>query len=161
MYFPEDSSPYYRATVLSNYSCYVVPDPSQFWSLMVEISESPVKPVDRERVLDSAINGMLATGLIQSRNEIVDSWHYIAEHGYPTPTLERDEVLDEVLVALEQLQIFSRGRFGAWKYEVSNQDHSLMQGVELIDRLAGQGKEETLWEPDRVNSRPKISSPLR
>ncbi|HEV8292939.1 MAG TPA: hypothetical protein VGP94_13485, partial [Tepidisphaeraceae bacterium] len=35
----------------------------------------------------------------------------------------------------EQHGIYSRGRFGMWKYEVSNTDHSLMQGVELINRL--------------------------
>lgn len=159
MYFPEDSSPYYRATVLSNYSCNVVPDPNRYWSLMVEVSESPEKPVDRERILDDVIRGLLATRLIQSRNEIVDTWHYIADHGYPTPALGRDEALAEVLPALEELQIYSRGRFGAWKYEVSNQDHSLMQGVELIDWLTGRGQEETLWNPDFVNTRPKNSPP--
>jgi len=36
---------------------------------------------------------------------------------------------------LESLGVYSRGRFGAWRYEVSNQDHSLMQGVEWVDRL--------------------------
>jgi protoporphyrinogen oxidase len=157
MYFPEDSSPYYRATVLSNYSCNVVPDPGKYWSLMVEISESPVKAVNHERILDSVINGMLATRLIDSQNDIVDTWHYVAQHGYPTPSLERDDVLEQVLPELADLQIFSRGRFGAWKYEVSNQDHSLMQGVELIDWLAGRGEEETLWAPDFVNARPKVA----
>jgi hypothetical protein len=54
------------------------------------------------------------------------------------------EVRDEVIPAapdvvttdfLEKHDIYSRGRFGMWKYEVSNTDHSLMQGVELINRL--------------------------
>ncbi len=156
MYFPEDSSPYYRATVLSNYSPNMVPKPDDQWSLMLEIAESPEKPVNRELVLDSVVKGMLATRLIQSPSQIVDRWHYVAERGYPTPFLGRDEVLEEILPALAQLQIFSRGRFGAWKYEVSNQDHSLMQGVELIDSLAGCGCEETLLDPNRVNSRPKM-----
>lgn len=98
---------------------------------------------------------MLATGLIASRDDIVDTWHFTAPRGYPTPSLQRDQALEVVLPALEAAQIYSRGRFGAWKYEVSNQDHSLMQGVELIDRLAGAGEEQTVWKPDFVNTRPK------
>ena len=44
------------------------------------------------------------------------------------------------------------GRFGAWKYEVSNQDHSFMQGVELVDRLALGDSELTLNHPETVNA---------
>jgi hypothetical protein len=43
---------------------------------------------------------------------------------------------------LESNGIYSRGRFGAWKYEVSNTDHSLMQGVEWVDHLL-RGEAET------------------
>ncbi|MEK7751269.1 MAG: amine oxidase, partial [Acidobacteriota bacterium] len=56
----------------------------------------------------------------------------------------RDDALGILLPALDELGIFSRGRFGAWKYEVSNQDHALMQGVELVDRLATGSQERTL-----------------
>ena len=31
--------------------------------------------------------------------------------------------------------IWSRGRFGTYKYEVGNQDHSLMLGVECADNV--------------------------
>jgi hypothetical protein len=34
--------------------------------------------------------------------------------------------------------------FGGWKYEVSNQDHAFMQGVEALDRLIS-GKPETTY----------------
>lgn len=155
MYFPEDTSPYYRGTVFSNYSPNNVPDISKYWSLMLEVSESPVKPVHREAVVDSVISGLLATRLIANKNDIVEVWQRRADHGYPTPSLGRDAVLNAVHPALEELQIFSRGRFGAWKYEVSNQDHSLMQGVELINHLAGAGEEETFYNPNFVNTRPK------
>jgi hypothetical protein len=40
--------------------------------------------------------------------------------------------------------IYSRGRFGAWRYEIGNTDHSVMMGVEVADRLA-LGTPELTW----------------
>lgn len=160
MYFPEEDCPFYRVTVFSNYSPNNVPDINEYWSLMAEVSESPEKPVlpTAEARLEEVIQGMLNTKLIARREDVVDTWQIRLEHGYPTPSLERDEVLFEVLPALEKLGIGSRGRFGAWRYEVSNQDHSLMQGVEWVNHVLYGADEMTLWHPEVVNnmSRPEL-----
>lgn len=152
MYFPESDCPFYRTTVFSNYSPNNVPDISQYWSLMTETSESPQKPVNQDRLLEDTIQGCLNTGLISDRNEIVSTWSYRAAHGYPTPSVDRDEILDRLLPALAKHSIFSRGRFGAWKYEVSNQDHSAMQGVEVVDFLVNGQPELTVHHPERANA---------
>lgn len=153
MYFPEDRCPFYRATVFSNYSPHNVPDISRFWSLMVEVAESPAKRVDRAALLDSVIDGLLATRLVESKADICHTWTHTVSHGYPTPFIGRDELVHPAIAALETLGIYSRGRFGGWKYEVSNQDHSLMQGVELVNRLAFDEPEVTYWFPSEVNGR--------
>ena len=66
--------------------------------------------------------------------------------------MHRDQALGEILPTLEADNIYSRGRFGAWKYEVSNQDHSLMQGVELVDKLKLGVPEVTYWFPNTANN---------
>lgn len=152
MYFPEDDCPFYRVTVFSNYSPNNVPDPSCQWSLMTETSESPVKPVDRAQLIEATIQGLLNTKLIQSRDDVISTWHHTAEYGYPSPSLERDAILAEVIPTLENMGIYSRGRFGAWKYEISNQDHSLMQGVEWANRMLFQVPETTLNFPNTANA---------
>jgi protoporphyrinogen oxidase len=153
MYFPEANCPFYRVTHFSHYSPYNVPDASQQWSLMAEVSESPFKSVDSAHVVDQTVEGFLATGLIASRSEVHHTWHIRLEHGYPVPTLLRDDVLRALMRAFEARDVFSRGRFGAWKYEVSNQDHSFAQGVEVVDRWINGQLEETLWTPEIVNAR--------
>ena len=40
--------------------------------------------------------------------------------------------------------IYSRGRFGAWRYEIGNTDHSVMQGVELAEFIV-LGTPERTW----------------
>jgi protoporphyrinogen oxidase len=151
MYFPEADCPYYRVTVFSNYSPNNVPDSTRSWSLMAEVSESAFKPAEEESLPQAVIQGMLSTRLIRSETDILSVWHQRIERGYPVPTIDRDERLDGILPGLQASSIYSRGRFGAWKYEVANQDHTCMQGVELVDWLLSGVPEITLNRPVLVN----------
>ena len=141
MYFPEDNCPFYRVTYLSNYSPYMTPNQTgandTHYSLLCEVSESAHKPVDHAGVIEDTIVGLENAGLLEpgERDDIVSTWHYFADYSYPTPSVDRDEILARVIPWLESKGIYSRGRFGMWKYEVSNTDHTLMQGVELVNRL--------------------------
>lgn len=156
MYFPESNSPYFRVTVFSNYSPFNVPQPGRQWSLMAEVSESPAKPVRRESLLEEVTSAMRQDGLLPADARICSTVLRHLPHGYPTPFLGRDAVVDPVLRRFEEAGIYSRGRFGAWKYEVANQDHSFAQGYECATRLVQGGGlelEPTLHTPSLVNSR--------
>jgi hypothetical protein len=153
MYFPGVNSGFYRVTVFSNYSPYNVPSPGSTWSLMAEVSESEHLPRNRESLVDDVVTQMMVIGLIPDPDAILSRWSTTLTPGYPTPSLERDAILNHALPVLEAREIYSRGRFGAWKYEVSNQDHSFMQGVEVVDRILLGRSESTLPQPDRVNLR--------
>lgn len=152
MYFPESNCPFYRVTYLSNYSPFMTPDRENYYSLLCEVSESDAKPTpgdlgkNPDAVIEDCIKGLENAGLLEpgERNNIVSRWCYYADYSYPTPSVERDSILSEVIPWLEARSIYSRGRFGMWKYEVANTDHSLMQGVELINRLLLGEKETTI-----------------
>jgi hypothetical protein len=120
---------------------------------MCEVSESTYKPIDNTTLVEAVIRGTLNTGLIEDPSEIISTWVYRAGYGYPTPGLHRDRVLDEIIPFFEKHSIYSRGRFGLWKYEVSNQDHSFMQGVEIVERLINGRKEITAFDPNHANAK--------
>lgn len=178
LYFPESNCPFYRATIFSNYSPYncpgkdtklatmflaqdaasgknasATPEQGPYWSLMLEVAHSKYKPVDDAKVLLETIQGCINVGLMSGEDQVVSTYHRKFDHGYPTPTLERDGVLQQLLPQLEAMDIYSRGRFGSWKYEVANQDHSFMLGVEVVDHLLYGNPELTLNYPNLVNTR--------
>ncbi len=152
MYFPDPKLPFYRVTLFSNYSPNNVPRPDQTWSLMCEVSESPFKLVNKATIINDVIMGLMDCGFIKSHEEIISTWYHFAEFGYPTPTVGRDAILTRVLTDLQDSDIYARGRFGAWKYEVSNQDHSCMQGVEFADKVLDGKTELTVNSPHVVNA---------
>jgi hypothetical protein len=88
---------------------------------MFEVSESSMKPVDVKNLLKATIQGAVNTELLKPGDEIVSTYHRAFDHGYPTPSLERNGVLVKLLPKLKDMGIWSRGRFGSWKYEVGNQ----------------------------------------
>lgn len=169
LYYPEDNCLFYRCTCFSLYAKSNVPadgallptlrvagrpdigpgepQPGPYWSLMFEISESPLRPVSHQTVVEETVQGALRVGLIQSDDQIVSVYHRRLPHGYPTPTTIRDTIIKDALPRLKQKGFYSRGRFGSYKYEVANQDHSLMQGVEAVDNILFGATEVTLEYP--------------
>ena len=94
-----------------------------YWSIMLEVSESQYKPVIHDTLLADSIQGLINTDLLKLEDEIVSTYVRRFDHGYPTPSLQRNGALNEILPYLQQKDILSRGRFGSWKYEIGNQNH--------------------------------------
>jgi protoporphyrinogen oxidase len=153
IYLPERSVPAYRASVLSNYSPHNVPHPGRQWSLLLEVSESQHRPVDAGTIASDCLASLRTTGLVPRDATVASVWHRRLPRGYPVPLVERDDVLDPIQERLAHFGIASRGRFGGWRYEVSNQDHSLMQGVEAIDAIVLKMPESTYPDPASVDKK--------
>ena len=94
---------------------------------MLEVSESSMKPVDQANLMRDCIQGLINTEMLKPSDEIVSTYHRRFNHGYPTPSLERNDVLKDLLPGLQAKDIYSRGRFGSWKYEVGNQARKVLK----------------------------------
>ncbi len=136
IYFPEDNCPFYRVTYFSNYSPNNTPG-GNYYSLMCESAYSEYRPIDKNKIIEETIQGLINTGLLSEgdKERIVSVYLIDAPYAYPVPTLNRDKVLESIQSYLEQNGIYSCGRFGAWRYEIGNMDHCVMQGVRAIDRI--------------------------
>jgi protoporphyrinogen oxidase len=147
IYFPEPDVPFYRVTYLSNYSPYITPRPDQTLFL-TETSRSAHKPEDDDTIVERVVDGLVATGLMQEsdRELVATTWLCSPDMTYPVPSVGRDAALGVIQPWLRSQDIWSRGRFGAWLYEIGNMDHSAMQGVEFVNQVLA-GEPETVWIP--------------
>jgi len=141
LYFPDPNVPFYRVTFLSRYG-EVTPDSGKYWSVMCECARPVDDPITEDEVREMAIEGLITKSIIK-RDQIVSVYSTTLPYGYPIPSVERDSELARAHEVLEAHDIYSRGRFGGWKYEASNQDHCFIQGKELVDRLI-------LGEPEKL-----------
>ncbi|MGA2645225.1 MAG: FAD-dependent oxidoreductase [Candidatus Sulfotelmatobacter sp.] len=148
IYFTDEDMPCYRATYFSHYSPFNVPggNTERYSSLMCEMSfrvgESPDPSLAFEQVIAYLIRAKMLDEADRSR--IVSRYHRTVAYSYPIPTLGRDRALATLQPALLQQAIYSRGRFGAWRYEIGNMDHSVMMGVEAINHALA-GEKETVF----------------
>jgi protoporphyrinogen oxidase len=147
---PDADQPFWRVTFPASVSAGTAPVGT--FSVLCEISEPASKPAQDQAELERRVEvGLRKLGIIGEGQKILSRFHQTIEHGYPVPFLGRDVLLNEVQTVLESAGIYSRGRFGAWKYEISNQDHAFMQGVEVVRRLLYRIPEQTYSDPHEVN----------
>jgi protoporphyrinogen oxidase len=149
VYFSDAEMPCYRATFFSHYSPFNVPggNVGRYSSLMCEASIPNGQSVDVERVLDEVTAGLIRAGILEDadKSRVISRYHRFVNYSYPIPTLERDTALAVLQPALLNQKIYSRGRFGAWRYEIGNMDHSVMMGVEAVGHALN-GEKESVFE---------------
>jgi protoporphyrinogen oxidase len=146
MYFPQGHAPFYRATNFAKYSPANVPagDSARYCSYMTEISYSAYKPEPQEGLEERVESGLRAAGVVDGRPAVA-SMHVIdIDYAYPVPTLERDAALAIIQPWLMEHNIYSRGRFGSWCYEIGNMDHAVKMGIDAA-RLIVESTPEELW----------------
>lgn len=145
IYFADQDMPCYRATHFSHYSRFNVPegDTARYSSLMCEMSFRAGESPDPAKTLDQVIHYLIRTKMLDpvDREKIISRYHRTVSYSYPIPTLGRDAALSTLQPALMKMGIYSRGRFGAWRYEIGNMDHSVMMGVEAVNHVLTGEKE--------------------
>jgi protoporphyrinogen oxidase len=145
MYFPDGNIPFYRATNFARYSPANVPDAdvARFSSYMTETSFPP--GAERPAHLDQRVVAGLVSGGVVEDDQFIASMHTIdVDYAYPVPTLARDAALRTIQPWLMEREIYARGRFGAWRYEMGNMDHAVKMGADVA-RLLVEGRPEELW----------------
>lgn len=146
MYFPQDHAPFYRATNFAKYSPSNVPDgdTGRYSAYMTETSHSRYKPVACDGLESAVEAGLRAAGVVEGRPEVATETVVNIDYAYPVPTLKRDPALRSIQPWLMRNNIYSRGRFGSWRYEAGNMDHAVKMGIDAA-RLIITGRAEELW----------------
>ena len=146
MYFPGDHAPFYRATNFAKYSPANVPDADtgRYCAYMTETAHSRYKHEDRDGLEERVEAGLRAAGVVDGRPDVATATVVNIPYAYPVPTLKRDPALGTIQPWLMKQNIYSRGRFGSWRYEMGNMDHAVKMGIDaarhIVDRIP-----EELW----------------
>jgi UDP-galactopyranose mutase len=146
MYFPQPEVPFYRVTNFAKYSAANVPDADtgKYSSFMTETAYSPQFPIPRTGLEERVEEGLRAAGVLAGRPPVASIHTEDIEYAYPLPSRGRDAALAVLHPWLMERDVFSRGRFGAWLYELGNMDHAVKMGIDAAATVIG-GGDEALW----------------
>ncbi len=101
-------------------------------AISCEVSYSPSKPaISDGEMLAGAVDWLKISGFIESSSDIVAQRVVDVPFGYPVCTDGNAAVLAEIHGYLENLGVYSIGRFGSWSY--ANSDECIRQGLCLAE----------------------------
>lgn len=144
LYFADPEVPFYRATNFAKYAPANVPgsDTARYSSWMCEVSSSATHPRAVDHLGEEVEAALRRTGVVPGRPAVASVHIEEVPYAYPVPTVGRDAALATVSPWLEGRRIWSRGRFGTWRYEIGNMDHAVKMGIDIARRIVTGSPEE-------------------
>lgn len=140
VYYPTEETIFHRLSFPHLFSDWMVPEGCQ--SIMCEISESPYRPRDREKLLEACIADLKKVGMLGPDHEILHKSVMTLDPAYIIYDLEHRDTVDRLHRACHSVGIYPCGRFGDWEY--LNMDHSIMSGKRIADAIASRARPEQL-----------------
>jgi protoporphyrinogen oxidase len=135
IYFPDTDVPFYRVGFPSNFAPSTAPPGAS--SMYVEFGLRRDEPLDEKRLEREALEALRREGILEPDDRVLArSWIRI-DPGYVIFDRARQEVVAEVVPALEERGVHLIGRYGAWTY--SYMERALLDGLELAQKL-GDGR---------------------
>ena len=131
IYYYEDEFPFHRLSLPANFSPDTVPAGKS--AIATEVAFSDVRPLDRETAVEKTIEGLIASRLITSDDNI--SFVHTEEilPAYVIYDLSHASNVAIIREWLLQYGIRTAGRFGEWQY--FNMDHSMRSGKRAVDEI--------------------------
>ncbi len=149
IYFPESQYPFYRIGFAHNFSSHMTPKGCS--SLYGEIAYIKQSEQWKRRMLAKALKKTKQLLSIQE-NDLVTQKILDISHAYVIYDHWRERHLPKLLNSLEQADIYSIGRYGAWKY--CSMQETLLDGKQLADRLLI--KPATIWRTKMPHKQKEI-----
>src|SRR5690606_15436301 len=119
--------PAHKIALNHNSSDYLRAQPHH--AVMAEVSLSPEKQVDVDRIGPEVTAFLCDIGVLDSPEDIVWTGHIDVKYAYPVYTHDRPALLREIKEWMARYDIYTLGRFGDWEYV--NSDRCIAKGLEL------------------------------
>jgi protoporphyrinogen oxidase len=131
IYFSEKKFPFYRVGFYNQFSRGNAPRNSS--SLYVEFSRDSKKTVDLAALERLAIQSLKRSGIISDKNKILAKLWVPIRCAYVVYDFNRKPALDIIFPYLDGKNIFSIGRYGAWKY--SFMEEAILDGKNCAETI--------------------------
>lgn len=130
VYFPESRYPFYRIGFPHNFSTALVPNGCS--SLYGEFAHLNKSRTTVARQLRTAIKATKDLFRIQDEEVMVQKVLYIP-HAYVIYDAWREKHLPNLLKTLANMNVYSVGRYGEWKY--ASMQEAILDGKAIVDKL--------------------------
>jgi protoporphyrinogen oxidase len=133
IYFPEKKYRFYRVGFPMNFSDKMTPPGCS--SMYIEIAHKPGHPPPDTEAIQACLDGLYDSGILTRKDKIISQLILPIPIAYVIFDAHRTAVAQAILSYLTDQNVFSIGRFGAWKY--SYMEEAILEGKKTAETIDG------------------------